>query len=68
MGVWSEELEVKEILTDELIDMGVTVRRFIDNLEDLMSFVRNLAPAAKAYDDKSKGIYEGCYNLNWNLL
>jgi len=35
MGVWSEELEVKEILTDELIDMGVTVRRFIDNLEDL---------------------------------
>ena len=35
MGVWSEELEVKEILTDELTDIGIITSRFINNLEDL---------------------------------
>jgi len=56
-------LEVKEILTDELIDMGVTVRRFIDNLEDLRGFVHNLAPFTKAYDDKAKEVYEGVTSI-----
>jgi len=58
---------VKEILTDELIDMGVTVRRFIDNLEDLRGFVDNLAPLAKAYDDKAKNVYEGVTSILRNV-
>ena len=62
-----EKLEVKEILTDELIDMGVTVRRFIDNLEDLRGFVHNLAPFTKAYDDKAKGVYEGVTSILRNV-
>jgi len=58
---------VKEILTDELIDMGVTVRRFINNLEDLRGFVGNLAPFAKAYDDKAKEVYEGITSILRNI-
>jgi len=58
---------VKEILTDELIDMGVTVRRFIDNLEDLRGFVHNLAPFTKAYDDKAKEVYEGVTSILRNV-
>ena len=53
LGISMEELEVKEILTDELIDIGVIASRFINNLEDLRGFVHNLAPFTKAYDDKA---------------
>ena len=58
---------MKEILTDELIDMGVTVRRFIDNLEDLRGFVHNLAPFTKAYDDTAKEVYEGVTSILRNV-
>ena len=54
-----KKLEMGEIQADELIDMGGTVSRFTNNLEDLLGFVRNLAPSTKAYDDKAKEVYEG---------
>ena len=62
-----EELEVKEISTDELIDIGVITSRFINNLEDLRGFVHNLAPFAKAYDYKAKEIYEGVTSILHNV-
>jgi methyl-accepting chemotaxis protein len=62
-----EELEVKEISTDELIDIGVITNRFINNLEDLRGFVHNLAPFAKAYDDKAKEVYEGVTSILRNV-
>ena len=54
---------MKEILTDELIDIGVITSRFINNLEDLRNFVYNLAPFATAYDDKANEIYEGITSI-----
>jgi len=58
-----EELEVQKNSTDELADIGVITSRFIDNLEDLRGFVHNLAPFAKAYDDKAKEVYEGVSSI-----
>lgn len=62
-----EELEVKEISTDELIDIGVITSRFINNLEDLRVFVHSMAPFAKAYDVKAKEVYEGITSILRNV-
>ena len=58
-----EESGLKEISTDEVIDIGVIVGRFINNVENLRGFTRNLAPFAKAYDEKAEEVRAGVTSI-----